>query len=250
MNNGRNSMELRELTSAHERQIFAKCLAEARATRGVGFKETARSRLGNAHLMFGNLYALFEKEDDPAERMVGGFIVHDLATFPQSCPKPDLSHLPPRSVIEGGELWSLSKGVFRLARRLAPVIAGLMQAKAILLYPMLRPVDLTALHRELNFVDACEPVKWPWLETVDGSEIWAQPLILQGEKLEEYIRSGFELLFRAADDRWLIRFDASRVSQPRRAEVSMADSAGDHPERPTLPSNGHADHGTVNASAH
>jgi len=243
-------MELRELTSTNERQIFANCLAEARATRGVGFKETARSRLGNAHLMFGNLYALFEKEDEPAERMVGGFIVHDLATFPQSCPKPDLSHLPPKSVIEGGELWSLSKGVFRLARRLAPVVAGLMQAKAILLYPMMRPVDLTALHRELNFVDACEPVKWPWLETVDGGEIWAQPLILQGEKLEEYIRSGFDLLFRATDDRWSIRFDASRVSQQRKAEISVAGSPAYDPEHPPVLSNGHADQGTGNASAH
>ena len=31
-------MELRQLTTDHERQIFAKCLTEARATRGIRFQ--------------------------------------------------------------------------------------------------------------------------------------------------------------------------------------------------------------------
>ena len=35
-------MELRQLTTDHERQIFAKCLREARATRGFGFKDADR----------------------------------------------------------------------------------------------------------------------------------------------------------------------------------------------------------------
>lgn len=202
-------MQLRQMITDSERQIFGRCLEKARATRGVGFKEAARSRLGRLHLIFGDLYALFENESDPTERMVGGFIVHDLATIPQSHPKPDLSHLRPSSIIEGGELWSLSRGIFRVARRLAPAIAGIMRAEAVLVYPMLRPVDLTGPHRELHFVDACEPVRWPWLETVDGGEIWSQPLILQGAALEDYVREGFELLFRGADGRWSIPFDAS-----------------------------------------
>src|SRR5579871_1082009 len=107
-------MELRQLTSDHERLTFAKCLAEARATRGIGFRETSHSALGRAHIQFGNLYALFESEGAPTEQMVGGFITHNLATFPQSYPKPDLSHFPPRYVLEGGELWSLSRGAGRI----------------------------------------------------------------------------------------------------------------------------------------
>jgi hypothetical protein len=71
-------MELRQLTTDRERQSFAKCLAEARSTRGAGFRETARSRLGKAHLAFGYLYALFEDEGDPPERMLAGFGMHDL----------------------------------------------------------------------------------------------------------------------------------------------------------------------------
>ena len=216
-------MQLRQMISGSERQTFGQCLEKARATRGVGFRETARSRLGQIHLMFGDLYGLFENEDDPAERMAGGFIVHDLASIPQSHPKPDLSHLRPSSVIEGSELWSLSSGVFRMARRLAPVVAGIMRAEAVLVYPMVRPVDLTGLHRELNFVDACEPVIWPWVETLDGCEMWSQPLILQGAAMENYVRAGFELLFRSSNGAWSIPFDAS-IGQ-RSANPAAADRA-------------------------
>ena len=59
------------------------------------------------HLTFGNLYALFENDGDPAEKIIAGLVMHDLEMFPQTCPKPDLSHLPPRSVIQVSELWSV-----------------------------------------------------------------------------------------------------------------------------------------------
>ena len=58
-------MELRQLVTNNEREIFAACLEEARATRGLGFREKATSQVGRAHLMFGNLYALFEQEGAP-----------------------------------------------------------------------------------------------------------------------------------------------------------------------------------------
>src|SRR5579863_8835478 len=59
---GKFPMELRQLVSDHDRQIFATCLAQARATRGVGFKETTRSVLGKAHIQYGNLYAIFDED--------------------------------------------------------------------------------------------------------------------------------------------------------------------------------------------
>ncbi len=181
-------MELRQLTSENERRVFAKCLAEARATRGLGFKETVRSQLGSAHLAFGNLYALYEHDGDPPERMRAGFILHDLGALPQSYPKPDVSHFPSHSVLEGGELWSLSPGMGRVARNVGAAVAGLLQAKAILLYSILKPIDLTPSYAQLGFVNACEPVKWPYAETLDGDEIWVQPLILEGARLEAYVR--------------------------------------------------------------
>jgi hypothetical protein len=214
-------MELRHLISDHERQIFAKCLSEARATRGIGFRETSCSVMGRAHIQFGNLYALFEDEGASAEKMVGGFITHNLATFPQSVPKPDVSHLPPRYVLEGGELWSLSRGMGRIAHHVAAAVAGLLQAKAIIVYPMIDPVDLTTPHLQLGFLPASERVKWPFLETIDGHEIWAQPLILEGERLERYIGAGFDFLFHAnAGERPMLRFDRAIATQGPKREAA------------------------------
>lgn len=217
-------MELRQLTAENERQIFAKCLAKARATHHSGFKESARSQVGRTHLAFGNLYALYEREVDPPERMLAGFILHDLGTLPQSYPKPDLSHLPPHSVLEGGELWSLSAGAGRIARYVGAAVAGLLQAKAILLYSLLRPIDLTASYAQLGFVNACAPVKWPYVETLDGGEMWVQPLILEGARLEAYVRAGFEHLFRASGDRRALRFNIDFSARP--------ESTAGRPENP------------------
>lgn len=112
-------MELRQLTAENERRIFAKCPEEARATRKSGFRECARSQLGRAHLALGNLYALYECETDPPERMLAGFILHDLATLPQSYPKPDVSHLPSHSVLEGANC-----GRSRPVRVVLPATSG------------------------------------------------------------------------------------------------------------------------------
>jgi hypothetical protein len=224
-------MELRQLTSDHERQVFAKCLAQARATRGIGFRETTRSMIGNAHIQFGNLYALFEDEGAPAQEMVGGFISHDLATLPPSYHKPDVSHLPPRYVIEGGELWSLSRGAGRIAHHVAAAVVGLLQAKAVIVYPIIDPVDLSTPHLKLGFVSASERVKWPFAETIDGREIWVQPLILEGAALERYIGAGFDFLFHSgAGTRPMLRFDRDLATQgPRREEAPVVTQADQKP---------------------
>jgi hypothetical protein len=229
-------MELRQLTTDRERQIFGECLLKARTTNGFGFRETAQSRLGRAHLMFGNVYAIFENDGEPAERMVGGFIVHDLATLPQSFPKPDLSHLPPKSVIEGGELWSLSKGAAGVAKRIAPAVAGLLQAKAIILYPLLKPFDLTGPHAQLNFVNACDPIPNPFGETLDGEELWIQPMILEGPKLDEYIRRGFDFLLRDEGERRVLRFNASLAPRPSRLDIAKSPQE-EKPKNMLIPSN-------------
>jgi hypothetical protein len=191
-------MELRQLITTNEREIFARCLAEARATRGFGFRETGSSRIAQAHLTFADLYAVFENEGEPPDRMKAGFTVHDLATLPQSYPKPDLSHIPPQYVIEGGELWSLSRGVGQVARLICRAVAGIKQARAILIYSILKPADLTPFYRADGYVNACEPVEWPYVESVDGGSILVQPMILEGKNLREYIHSGFECLFQTS----------------------------------------------------
>lgn len=205
-------MELRELITESERQIFAKCLAEARSTRGAGFKETARSCLGKAHLAFGYLYALFENEYDPPERMLAGFGMHDLGTLPQSYPTPNMSHLPAHAVFEGTELWSLSRGVAPIAASAAAAVAGIMQAKAILVYPICKPFDLSTPYARFHF-KPCDPVKFPYGQTNEGEEIWVRPMVLEGDKLEDYIRAGFDFLFRGRPDHEGLQF---RIKSPMR----------------------------------
>jgi hypothetical protein len=235
-------MELRQLTTENERRIFAECLTKARATRNSGFKECARSHLGRAHLAFGNLYALYECEMDPAERMLAGFVLHDLGTLPQSYPKPDVSHLPPHSVLEGGELWSLSPGAGRIARYVGAAVAGMLQAKAILLYSLLRPIDLTASYSQLGFVNACESVKWPYVETLDGGEVWIQPLILEGARLEAYVRAGFEYLFRVSGERRVLKLNVDLPVRPESTAV-QAENAAKAPSFAAAPETGNQHNG-------
>src|SRR5258708_12060859 len=118
-------MELRLLTTDSDRKIFANRVALVRARHGSGFKERPRSRLAEIHLRYGNMYALFENDGEPAEGMVAGLMMHDLEMFPQTCPRPDLSHIPPRQVLEISELWSPAVGAATLARPGAPIMAGL-----------------------------------------------------------------------------------------------------------------------------
>jgi hypothetical protein len=206
-------MEIRQLTTDYERELFGKSLTKARATRGIGFRDKAGSCLGKVHLAYGGLYALFENERAPVEEMIAGFRLNDLATLPQSVPKPDVGHLSPNTVLEGGELWSLSPGAGRLASRAAGALVGLLQARAVILHAIILPVDLTAMYARLNFSNASEPIPWPFAETIDGGKIMVQPMMIEGDALEDWIRKGFDLLFRTDDDRRVVRFEPSRRSE-------------------------------------
>jgi hypothetical protein len=199
-------MELRLLSTEPERRIFAARTEQIRAKQGFGFKERSRSRLASVHLTFGNLYALFENDGDPAERMIAGLVMHDLEMFPQTCPKPDLSHLPPRSVLEISELWSCAIGAGTLARAGAAIMAGLLDARAILVYLAVKPFDGTSYYRTGGFVDAGEPVEYPYLETLTGESIWAQPMIMEGEALARLSRVFSKLIIETRDDNRILRF--------------------------------------------
>jgi hypothetical protein len=226
-------MKLRQLTTREDRDIFGKCLAKARAIHGLGYRETKLSRLGQAHLAVADLYALYENNDDPPERMVAGFRYNDLATLPQSFSKPDMSHLSPSAVIEGGELWSLSRGAGRIASYAAGGIAGLRQAKVVLIQAVAKPIDLTAFWHEQHFVDACEPVVWPFAETLDGGELWVQPMTLEGKRLAAWVREGFDLFFRTNETDCLLQF-ASNNPRPPDNRGTNRELPSDIPELPAL----------------
>ncbi len=212
-------MQLRKMVTSCERNTFGECLARARAIRGVGVRETERSLLGKSHLEFGDVYAIFENGDDPPEQMLGGFIMHNLGVLPQSFAKPDLSHLDSRSIFEGSELWSLSKGTGLVAARAAAAVTGWLGAKAILVYPIVRPVDLASFYTRFSFTAASEPVRNPFGETLSGAEIWVQPMILQGDALEAYIRWGLDFVVQRTSDGGVLRLDASVATPAIKASV-------------------------------
>ena len=234
-------MELRQLTTDAERQAYAQCLTRARATRGRGFREKEGSCNGRAHMLLGDMFGLFESEEAQLDQMRAGFIVHSAASFPLSYPKPDLTHLPPESVIEGSELWSLSAGSGRVAKIVAGAVVGMMQARAMVLYSLIKPIDLTRYYYEDGFINACDPVPWPYVETLEGETMWVQPLILEGAVLEKYIRAGFELLFRTSNSPRTLRFAESGKAVEENA--AAMEHASQH-RRSIAPSavNGEASH--------
>ncbi|SRR5579875_653879 len=185
-------MELRLVSTKREREVFAQGLREARGLKGHGFREKTSSLLGRVHLAFKELYGVYDDEGPEPDKMIGGFAIHNLAQFGPSCSRPDLSHLPPETVFEVGELWSLtqSRGLsISAARTLMTARAGcvtiplLKGARALLIYAITRHSDMTKFYPE--FEAAGPPLVYPFLETLDGRPVYVQPMVLQGEALME-----------------------------------------------------------------
>jgi hypothetical protein len=197
-------MELRLLSTEAERHSFAEHLVEARMTRGAGFKETEESVMGDIHLAFGRLYGLFDETGSKPDEMLAGFSLHNLATFGQSYSKPDLSHLPPESVLECGELWAMAAGGARLARHGAKIIGGLLQAQACLVYPIFKPWNLTSAYKEFRPVG--DPIEWPYAQTLVGEKIYVQAMVLDGAALRRAVREAWAMGFETIERHRVVRF--------------------------------------------
>ena len=190
-------MQLRILRTQTEEREFADRMVRARAGKGLGFSETPQSALGEIHLNYGEVCGLYNEDGPEPNEMLAGFVIHDLATFPQSYPRPDLTHLPAEGVYECGELWALAPGAARLARHAGFILAGLRKAKAILVYPLFRPRDLSGSYK--TFSRAGEPIHWPYLKTLDGNEVWVQAMVLEGLALEMTVSIATALSFESFD---------------------------------------------------
>ena len=194
-------MQLRILTTQTERREFADRMVRARAGKGLGFSETPQSVLGAIHLDHGGVYALYDEEGPEPDEMLAGFVIHNLATFPQSFSRPDLTRLPPEHVYECGELWALAPGAARLVRHAGYILAGLKEAQAILVYPMLKPRDLSFFYK--TFSRDGEPILSPYMKTLDGGEIWAQAMVLEGLALEMTVNIATAVSFESFDGQTL-----------------------------------------------
>src|SRR5271155_2464939 len=225
-------MELRLLTTETERDCFARHLREVRAMRGAGFAETSRSLTGEVHLKFANLYGLFD-DHTPGAGMLGGFAMHDLAMFGQSFPRPDLTHLPPERVFECGELWALAAGAAPILRHAGWILAGQLEASALLLYPIFKPWNLSTAY-DKGFERTGDPVEWPYARTLSGNKIWVQPMVSQGEALQNIIGTAQAHKFEVMNDGECIRFSTPysiclkpRLDRTKRIERRLAAVSND-----------------------
>lgn len=209
-------MELRLLTDETERQRYARGFVEARIMRGAGYRETEHSVVGEIHLKYKRLYGLFDQTGPCPDEMIAGIAVHSLATFGQTCPRPDMSHLPPESVYEFGLLWAAVAGAAQAVRYGGAIISGLLEAQGLVIYPMRKPWNLTMLYKDFQPVG--EPMLWPWARTLDGGSIYVQPMVLEGPALVEFVARAWERGFETYDHDTRIRFDNPfpLASVPRR----------------------------------
>src|SRR5271166_2788781 len=198
-------MEMRLLESDTERAAFEHGLTQARATKGSGFTEKRRSQLGRVHLAFADLYGIFDEDSANPDRMLAGFAMHSLDLFSQSYPKPDLTQLPPEEVFEVGELWALSLGAGAAARHGCYLMLGLLGASTLLIYPIVKPWDLTGVYPDYRGVDT--PIEWPFAETLDGHKIYVQAMVLDGAGLKRRTLGAAAAGFEADSQNRRVRFE-------------------------------------------
>ena len=216
-------MELRQVSTESERRRFANDLVQTRIVKGAGFSETKRSMVGEVHLAFGRLYALYDEQGPAPDEMLAGFVLHDLGTFPQSYPKPDLSRFTPDFTFECGELWAKAAGGARLVRQAAWILVGQLRAEAVLVYPIFKPWNLTIAYKG-GFTSVGDPIEWPYARMLDGGKILVQAMVSEGENLGRAIFEAGQYGFEASADATQIRFNSpyhiySKHFEPRKEEV-------------------------------
>jgi hypothetical protein len=124
--------------------------------------------------------------------------------FGQSYPKPDLTDLPPEAVFEVGELWSCSPGAGVSARWGCGILAGLLRAQALLIYPITDPWDLTGAYPGFDKVG--EPILWPFAQTAAGLGILVQPMVARGTGLSAMVSMVSRGGFTASEDNQVLQF--------------------------------------------
>jgi len=123
--------------------------------------------------------------------MIAVLMINDLEMFfRRTCPRPDLSHLPPQRVIEIGNLLVRSMGAGTLgtscgcdygrstrSARFSPLLWG-AQGHSIV------PGGGGQIHREIGCVEARRTRSSTHISKPSrASRFWAQPIILEGEGL-------------------------------------------------------------------
>jgi len=218
-------MEFRQLSTPAERSVFATRLERARTLRGASFRENSRYReINRRRLECSRLYGLFEYDAAPADSMVAGIAMHDLESFPQSAPQPDLSHLPARTVVECSDHWSLSNGSGMLAWVGLAMPVRLLGVKTLLAYLAANGgnADHAGFYASMGFVPAGPVVEHPFVESASGEKLPVQAVLLQGEAVDKLIDAFSQACTEYSDDARVFHLKSSVLALVRRASVSLA----------------------------
>jgi len=196
-------MELRLLTSEIERDVFLTRLDQARASQGNSFRANSKSKsINQQRLDCSRLYGLFQNDAAPAAEMIAGIAMHDLLSFPKSCAEPDLSHLPPETVMECSDHWSLSNGAGMLVWAGLAVPMRLLGVQAVVAYLAVGE-DACAhagFYELMGFVHTGPAVPHPFVENAHGEPLLVQPVIVQGETLSAGMSTFSQACIEYSDD--------------------------------------------------
>jgi hypothetical protein len=213
-------MQLRLLTTDSERSVFLGRLDQARARHGGSFRENCQSQsINRRRLDCSRLYGLFQNESSAADAMVAGVAMHDLRSFPQSCDEPDLSYLPPETVVECSDHWSLSNGAGMVAWAGLAVPMRLLGIQAVLAYLAAGEVECAhaGFYRLMGFVPAGPLVPHPFVESAQGEKLLVQPMILQGDAFNHAMKGLSTACVEYSDDARI--FELKNIRSLMRASV-------------------------------
>jgi hypothetical protein len=215
-------MQLRLLTSESERRVFLQQLEQARANHGSCFRENSQFQSVNRRrLDCSRLYGLFRDETASAEAMMAGIAMHDLRAFPQSCDRPDLSHLPPESVVECSDHWSLTNGAGMLVWVGLAVPMRLLGVQAVLAYLAVgeQACAHAGFYELMGFVPAGPVVQHPFVEDSRGEKLPVQPVVVQGDAFTNGMRVLSQACTGYSDDARIFHLENSIRPLVRRASV-------------------------------
>jgi len=186
-------MEMRLLTTEQEIQVFSNSVARARSQCGCSYRSVSRGCVDNeARLRAATLIGLFEHAEDPPEEMLAGMSIHDLQTFPQSCPEPDLSGFLPGSTFECGDHWSLTRGAGMQIWRAAAIYVARRKPAAVLAYLAVKPAAHGGFYAAMGFRPLGRIQPYVYLETPEGNPL-VQGMVLDGEALQRLVEAASRL---------------------------------------------------------
>jgi hypothetical protein len=218
-------MQLRLLTTDSERSVFLMRLDQARAQHASGFRENGQFHsINRRRLDCSRLYGLFQNESAPDDAMIAGVAMHDLRSFAQSCDQPDLSYLPPETVAECSDHWSLSNGAGMVTWAGLAVPMRLLGIQAVLAY--LAADDEACAHagfyQLMGFVPVGPLVAHPFVENDRGEKLLVQPVLLEGDAFNHAMRALSMACVQYSDDARVFELKNIR-SLMRRASVRKPD---------------------------